>query len=230
MPNNPLTAEQLLGNLNEIERKFAPPQLYAAGNRRILEEGARVAVVGSRTASPAALARTRKLVGLLIDRGIVVVSGLAYGIDTAAHQAAIAKKGRTIAVIGTSLDEAYPKENKDLQDEIRRDHLLISQFASGYPIQRKNFPIRNRTMALIADATVIIEASDTSGSLSQGWEALRLGRGLFITKAVAENASLSWPEKMMPYGARILSDETVDEFIESLPQRTKAWVNDAVPF
>jgi hypothetical protein len=119
----------------------------------ILGEGARVSIVGSRKASPEGLRRASKLAGLLAGRGIVIVSGLAEGIDTAAHTAAIHRGGRTIAVLGTPLDQVFPRQNAALQDQIMRDHLAVSQFPAGNPIQRKNFPLRNRTMALISDAT-----------------------------------------------------------------------------
>jgi DNA processing protein len=111
-----------------------------------------------------------------------------------------------------------------------QDYLCLSQFPMGAPIQRKNFPLRNRTMALISDATVIIEASDTSGSLSQGWEALRLGRGLLMTQSVANNPGLTWPAKMRHYGAQILSDDTIDAFLDSLPRRTEADTRGDLPF
>ena len=82
----------------------------------------------------------------------------------------------TIAVLGTDLDDCYPPENRPLQERLMREHLVISQFPSGTPSRRTNFPRRNRTMALLTDATVIIEAGESSGTLDQGWEALRLGR------------------------------------------------------
>ena len=100
-----------------------------------------------------------------------------------------------------------------------RDHLAISQISAGAPTQRRNFPLRNRTMALISDATVIIEATDESDFLHQGWEALRLGRPLFIAKSILDRPGVTWPAKMMEYGARILSDETLPEFEEALPAR-----------
>jgi DNA processing protein len=224
------TPEQLLGPLNEVERKNAPQTLYVEGNTGILEEGARVSIVGSRNATPQGIKRAAKLAHALVRQGKVVVSGLAEGIDTAAHTAAIRHHGRTIAVIGTPLGQAYPKRNAPLQEQIGRDQLLISQFPPGSPVERKNFPLRNRTMALISDATVIIEAGDTSGSLSQGWEALRLGRQLFITRSVAENPKLKWPEEMLHYGARILADETLDEFFDILPLRPAASLHGQLPF
>ena len=98
----------------------------------------------------------------------VIVSGLARGIDTAAHKAAIEAGGKTIAVLGTPLDRTYPAENKALQAEIIKNHLAVSQFRVGSEVFSSNFIRRNRVMALIADASVIVEAGESSGSLSQG--------------------------------------------------------------
>lgn len=225
-----LSPQELLGPLNEVEQKNVPKTLYVAGDTGILAEGARVAIVGARKASPEGLRRASKLAGLLAGRGIVIVSGLAEGIDTAAHTAAIHRGGRTIAVLGTPLDQVFPRQNAALQDQIMRDHLAVSQFAAGSPVQRKNFPLRNRTMALISDATVIIEAGNTSGSLSQGWEALRLGRPLFLAKSVTEDPSLTWPAEFLHYGAVLLSDETIEEFFDALPARIAARLDGNIPF
>jgi len=224
-----LSAEDLLGPLNEFEAKNAPDTLYVLGNKDILRQGARVSIVGSRKATPFGIARARRLAAMLAERNIVVVSGLAEGIDTAAHTSAMEHGGRTIAVIGTPLDQVYPKQNRDLQEQIGKEHLLISQFAPGMPIQRKNFPMRNRTMALIS-ATVIVEASDSSGSLSQGWEALRLGRALFLTKALTEDSKISWTKEMLDHGAKVLSDETLQDFLDCLPERTEMEFDVALPF
>ena len=218
--------EELLGPLNEVERKYAPPTLFVQGDTEILTRGGRVSIVGSRKASADSLRRAEKLALILAERGHVVVSGLAQGIDTAAHRAAIAAGGRTIAVIGTPLNKVYPKENASLQSQIMQKHLCISQFPPGYPIQPKNFPIRNRTMALISDATVIIEAGETSGSLSQGWEALRLGRELFISNWLTQDKSLKWPGQMLGYGARVLSDQTLQTLIDELPERNGTLIFD----
>jgi DNA processing protein len=225
-----MTPSELLGQLNEVEQKFAPKTLFVAGRPEILNERPRVSIVGSRKASADGIQRAKKLARLVAERGGVVVSGLATGIDTAAHTAAIASKGLTVAVIGTPLNQVYPRENAQLQALIQDEYLCISQFPTGYPVQPRNFPIRNRTMALISDATVIIEAGDKSGAISQGWEALRLGRGLFISKWLTENESLSWPREMMAYGAEILSDDLLDEFFESLPVRVSPLEMYAVPF
>jgi DNA processing protein len=198
-----LIVEDLLGPLNEVEKKYAPRTLYVVGDTHIMRVGARVSIVGSRKASGFGVARARKLARKLTEHDIVVVSGLAEGVDTAAHTSAIEGGGRTVAVLGTPLDQVYPKKNAKLQQRMGNEHLLISPFPPGSPIQKENFPLRNRTMALISDATVIIEASDSSGSLSQGWEALRLGRPLFITKAILSSS------KFTPWSRPALSDDDV---------------------
>jgi DNA processing protein len=209
------TPEKLLGPLNDVETRYAPRVLFAAGDVSLLGGLSRVAVIGTRHPSDKGKARAARLARVLVEHASIVVSGLAEGIDTIAHCSAIKKGGRTIAVLGTSLDEVYPKRNYALQQEIMGNHLAISQFPRGWPIQRKNFPLRNRTMALIVDASVIVEAGDGSGTLSQGWEMLRLGRPLFILKSVCEDRSLSWPRKMFEYGAIPLSEPEL--LLEVLP-------------
>jgi DNA processing protein len=199
------TPEQLLGPLNEVEQKNAPERLFAQGDTSLLRGGTRVSIVGARKASPEGLRRARKLAAELVREGVIVVSGLAEGIDTAAHEAAIAAGGRTIAVLGTSLDRTYPAKNRELQRRIMDEHLAISPYAPGSAIYPSNFPYRNRVMALISDATVIVEAGETSGTLHQGWEAIRLGRLLFILKSITES-ELEWPKKMLQYGAQVLTE------------------------
>jgi len=210
------TLEELIGPLNDVEKKYAPKRLYAAGNLPIPLPSPRVAIIGSRKASPEGLKVARDISRTLVKRGIVVVSGLAKGIDTSAHKTAIKEGGYTIAVLGTPLDRVYPKENFELQHTIMLRHLAISQFPIRYPIQPKNFILRNRTMALLSDASIIVEAGDSSGSLHQGWEALRLGRPLFIWKSIMNDVSLSWPKKMIEYGAMELTyPEEVLDFLPS---------------
>lgn len=208
------TPNELLGPLNDIERRFAPERLFVRGNVSILD-APRVAVVGTRKPTVEGAASTRRLVGELVNHGVVVVSGLAEGVDTLAHVTAIERGGGTIAVLGTQIDEVYPAANRSLQERIGREQLVISQFPNGWLIQRKNFPLRNRTMALIADASVIVEAGDGSGTLSLGWEALRLGRPLFFLPSVLDLPSLRWPREMIEYGAAIL--ESVEPLLAVLP-------------
>jgi DNA processing protein len=208
--------EELLGRpLNEIEQKFAPSKLFLSIGRSVPLAGPRVAIVGSRKASSQGIHLTQEMASFLARRSVVIVSGLAEGVDTAAHEGAIRQGGLTVAVLGTPLDKFYPAKNGGLQKTIMRDHWAITQFPVGHPIEPKNFVIRNRTMALISDASIIVEAGETSGSLHQGWEALRLGRPLFISKQITDNASLRWPKKMMDYGAVELTE--YEEVIDVLP-------------
>lgn len=217
---NSLSPAEVLGELNDVERKNAPKTLYLAGDASLLRHGRRVSVVGSRSASPEGLARARSLARALVKHDIIVVSGLAQGIDAAAHQAAIDGCGRTIAVLGTPLDRFFPPENEALQRRLMQDHLVVSQFPTGYPFATRNFPIRNRTMALLTDATVIVEAGEKSGTLHQGWEALRLGRLLFLMESVAQDTTLSWPAEMIRYGAQVLSRANLERFLDEMPALT----------
>jgi len=212
------TPEELLGPLNEVERKNAPASLFIAGDIGLCRNFPKVAVIGTRQVSAIGMTRTRDLARMLAERGVVVVSGLALGVDACAHRSAIDAGGRTIAVIGTPLDQFYPKENAELQRTLMAKHLVISQFPEGTPAERKNFPMRNRTMALIANATVIVEAGEGSGTLHQGWEALRLGRPLFLLESLVKRDDLKWPKEMMDYGAQVLTRGALDVLFEFLPQ------------
>ncbi len=212
--------EAILGELSEFEAKNAPPELFLAGDAGLLTAGRKVAIVGSREATPEGLARARAVARSLVSHGITVVSGLAEGIDTAAHETAIEMGGRTIAVLGTPLSKAYPAKNAALLEAIKRDHLAVSQFPEGYPMRRDNFPRRNRTMALICDATIVIEAGENSGTRHQGWEALRLGRVLYLLESVAQNPALTWPKEMLRYGAQLLRREDVQSAFDDLPSFT----------
>jgi DNA processing protein len=213
--------EELLGPLNDVEEKNAPKELFFSGDVTLLSLSPRVSIVGSRKASPAGLAAARELAEKLVAHGAVVVSGLAEGIDTAAHEAAIAAGGRTIAVLGTPLNESYPAKNRALQERIMREHLVISQFRPGTPSRPGNFPMRNRTMALLSDATVIVEAGEKSGSLHQGWEALRLGRPLFLVEELVGGRGLAWVSEMERYGAETLRSGNLELLFELLPERAR---------
>jgi DNA processing protein len=158
-----------------------------------------VAVVGTRDVSENGRLRARKIARELSQAGIVLVSGLAKGVDTEALTAAIDNGGRVSAVIGTPVNKAYPPENKRLQEQIYRDHLLVSQFAPGQKTYQSHFPERNKLMAALSDATVIIEAGETSGTLHQAAECVRLGRWLFVAQNVLEDRSLTWPRRFEVY-------------------------------
>jgi DNA processing protein len=180
-------------------------KVWLAGDVSLVKKPC-VSVVGAREVSTEGAARARRLAKELAQAGIVTVSGLAKGVDTEAITEAINAGGRVIAVIGTPIDRAYPAENKRLQEKIYREHLLVSQFAVGKKVFPSNFPERNQLMAAISDATVIVEASDTSGSLHQAVECSRLGRWLFIAKSLADNPALTWPQKFLEYSTtRVLT-------------------------
>ncbi|HEV51759.1 MAG TPA: DNA-processing protein DprA, partial [Thermoprotei archaeon] len=149
----------------------------------------------------------------LVKGDIITVSGLARGIDTAVHEATLEFGGKTVAVLGTPLDRFYPPENAELQKRLMSEQMVISQFPVGHKTSPKDFVIRNRTMALISDATIVVEARERSGTVSQGWEAIRLGRPLYISQPLVE-AGLSWVKSMQWYGARVLRD--VDQVIEEI--------------
>lgn len=181
-----------------------------------------ISVVGTRNPSAEGIKRTKKLVNLLLKDGYTIVSGLAKGIDTIAHRTAIASNGSTIAVIGTPLNQVYPKENKDLQNLIKHNYLAISQVPffryskQGPQINKLFFPERNKLMSAISLATIIVEAGETSGTLVQARAALEQGRKLFILNNNFENKELSWPEKYFKKGA--IRVETYQDIISHLKQ------------
>lgn len=212
--------DEVLGFLGPFEKKNAPEALYMAGDAALLKIGTRVAVVGSRRSSGDGEKRARALVRALVEQGITVVSGLAEGIDTVAHETAIEAGGRTIAVLGTPLSQAYPSKNRYLLDIIKKDHLAISQFPEGYPTKGENFPRRNRTMALICDATIVVEASEKSGTRHQGWEAIRLGRLVYLLENVVNKPGMTWPKELIAYGAQVLRREDLDNLKYDIPNFT----------
>lgn len=191
-------------------------RIFYAGELSIIARPS-VSIVGTRKASPEGAARARKLARGMAEAKVSVVSGLAYGIDTQALTAAIEHGGRTVGVIGTPLDKASPAQNARLQEKIYSEHLLISQFEVGENVYPSNFPKRNKLMAAISDGTIVVEASDTSGTLHQSAECIRLGRWLFILRSVAEDASLTWPAKFLKYDKCVVVD-TIDDVTKRISQ------------
>jgi DNA processing protein len=171
-----------------------------------LAESRSVAVVGTRKPTPDGETRTRQLVRKLVKDGFTIVSGLAAGIDTVAHETAIEEGGRTIAVIGTPLSHTYPKDNAELQRKIASEYLLISQVpvrryeSQDCRMNRLFFPERNVTMSALTEATIIVEAGETSGTLIQARAALHQGRKLFILDSCFRRG-LKWPQKYADRGA-----------------------------
>ncbi|MBA4308360.1 MAG: DNA processing protein DprA [Sphingopyxis sp.] len=181
-----------------------------------LSETRCMAVVGSREPSEDGIKRAARLARELVERDFTVVSGLARGIDVAAHSAAIARGGRTIAVVGTPLGTCYPKEHLELQETIARDHLLISQvpvlrYSKQAPQHnRLFFPERNATMSALTEGTIIVEAGETSGTLTQARAALHQGRKLFILDSCFNRTDISWPARFEAEGAiRVRTPEDI---------------------
>jgi DNA processing protein len=171
-----------------------------------------IAIVGTRSPTEEGLKRVEKLAKGLVEKGYTIVSGLAGGIDTAAHNSALEAGGKTIAVIGTPLNDVYPKENKDLMAKIAKDHLVISQVPfikyekQNLKLKRFYFPERNKTMSALSQATIIVEAGETSGTLVQATAALKQGRKLFILQNNFDNLNLTWPKKLEAKGAIRVKD------------------------
>lgn len=162
----------------------APPVLFARG--QLVSTDIAISVVGSREASPRGIGIAETLAGSLVEAGITVVAGLALGIDTAAHRAALEAGGRTVAVIGTGINKVYPRPNKDLHAEIAAKGLLLSQFWPDAPPQRHTFLMRNATMSGYGIATVVVEAGEQSGARAQARMAVGHGRPVILTDLVVD--------------------------------------------
>lgn len=183
----------------------APRFLYIRGNKSLLYEKRAVAVVGSRQASEQAKANTRMLTRKLGENGIAIISGLAKGIDVTAHTEALRHGYNTVAVIGTSLNQYYPAENKGVRLEIEKKGLVVSQFSPAAKTQRWFFPLRNGVMSGLSLATVIMEAGETSGALKQADFALRQGRQVIIPRSIVNQKSVTWPQRYIDKGASVVA-------------------------
>jgi DNA processing protein len=172
-----------------------------------LSEMPSLCIVGSRKASDEGKQRAARLARELVKRGYAVASGLAEGIDSAAQNAALEAGGKTIAVIGTPLGEFYPKKNRELQEHIAKEHLLVSQVPvvrysqEHFKNKRNYFPERNATMSALTDGTIIVEAADTSGTLTQARAAMHQGRKLFILENCFQRTDITWPRHYEKMGA-----------------------------
>lgn len=208
-----------------LDAKYPVDLFYYKGNLDIAKENKLISVVGTRSLSQDGIWRTQKLVTLLAKDGYSIVSGLARGTDTVALTTAIKNNAKVIGVIGTPIDEYYPKENKPLQDIIAEKHLLISQVPfykySVEPFQTKKiyFVERDATMAALAKATVIVEAGETSGTLIQARACIQQGRKLFILKSCFDNPSITWPKKYEQEGA--VKVENIEDILSILDENYK---------
>lgn len=200
--------------------------LYYRGAWEITETRC-MAVIGSRAASDDGIRRATRLASELVERDFTVVSGLAKGIDAAAHKTAMAMHGRTVAVVGTPLGTCYPKEHADLQEAIARAHLLISQvpvlrYSKQAPQHNRFFfPERNATMSALTEGTIIVEAGETSGTLTQARAALHQGRKLFILDSCFNRTDIRWPARLEAEGAiRVRTSDDIWSALGSAPAIT----------
>jgi len=190
-----------------------PAVLYCDGS---VEPGDRqaVAIVGSRQATPYGLRITETLAGELSALGFTILSGFARGIDAAAHRAALAAGGRTIAVLGCGLDVDYPPGHASLHAEIAGSGAVLTEFAPGTPPRATNFPRRNRIISGLALGVVVVEAADDSGSLITARLALEQGREVFAVPGPIDVPTSQGPHGLLKQGATLV--ETVDDIVEEL--------------
>lgn len=200
-----------------------PPIVFTRGT--IEDDQRAIAVVGTRTASPDGIARAQAATGILADQGITIVSGLAAGIDTAAHKTALALGARTVAVVGTGIDRYYPKQNSALQNTIAARGLVLSQFWPDAAPSRKSFPMRNAIMSGYAAATVVIEASQQSGTRIQARHALDHGRAVVLLREVL---GVQWAREISDRPGVAVVDGP-DEFLSAIKEILSARLNPVIP-
>lgn len=190
-----------------------PPVLWARGRVEALEMKV-VAIVGSRAATPYALEVAARLGGELAERGIAVASGLARGVDSAGHRGCLAAGGTTIAVQGCGPDRVYPAEHAELAAEIARNGLILSELGPGAAPLPEHFPLRNRIISGISLATVVVEASDRSGSLITARCALEQGREVMAVPGSVLSGRNGGSHALLKDGARVV--ETADDVLDGL--------------
>ncbi|HET8576976.1 MAG TPA: DNA-processing protein DprA [Methylomirabilota bacterium] len=197
----------------------APDALWVRGTLTA-EDALAVAVVGSRHATPYGLAVAESLAADLAARGMTVVSGLARGIDSAAHRGALRAGGRTIAVFGSGVDVIYPPENGRLAAAIAERGALVSQFAPGTPPFAYNFPERNRVIAGLALGVVVVEAAERSGSLITAGFAGELGREVMAVPGRTTSEQSAGAHRLIQDGAALVTGWR--DVIAQLPVRWQA--------
>jgi DNA processing protein len=191
-----------------------PLALHVRGDRTLLARTS-VALVGSRHASPYGVNASAHLARQLVSAGLVIVSGMARGIDAAAHHAALDGGGTTIAVLGTGIDVIYPRSNARLYHRIAERGLLVTEFGPGTPPKPEHFPIRNRLISGISKGTVIVEATRRSGSLITARMAAEQNRDVFAVPGSIFSAGSEGTHRLLQYGAKLVHD--VNDVLEELP-------------
>jgi DNA processing protein len=197
--------------LRGLERR--PIVLYVAGDAEVLNEP-QLSIVGSRNPTPAGRDTAFQFAESLAERGLAVTSGLAEGIDSAAHRGALAAQGITLAVLGNGIDRIYPRSNQSLSEEIRFRGALISEFPLGTPPRRENFPQRNRIIAALSLGTLVVEAARRSGSLITARLAGDQNRELFAVPGSIHNPLSRGCHELIRQGAKLT--ETVADILSEL--------------
>jgi DNA processing protein len=205
-----------------------PPALWVRGNCSALTSRA-VAIVGSRAGSPYALAVAERLAADLSTRGIVIVSGLARGVDSAAHRGTLSVNGATLAVLGSGADVIYPAEHRDLARQIEGDGAIVSELVPGTPPQKQFFPLRNRIISGLSRAVLIVEAGEKSGSLITARCALDQGRDVLAVPGNVLSGRNRGGHALLRDGAKIV--ESADDILEELgvwssAGTTSRWANE----
>ncbi|MBN2057662.1 MAG: DNA-processing protein DprA [Candidatus Saganbacteria bacterium] len=205
-----LAAEAYPALLKEIYDP--PPVIYLKGADLLYDKA--IAIVGTRNATRYGQETARRLAYELACCGLTIVSGMALGIDTAAHEGALAAKGRTIAVLGTSLDIIYPPANQPLAAEIAGSGAIISEFPLGTDYERGHFPRRNRIIAGLCLGTIVVEGHHDSGALITAKQALDQGREVFAVPGQVCFDQAKGPHWLIKNGAKLV--ESVDDVLEEL--------------
>lgn len=191
-----------------------PPALFAKG---ALPEAPSVALVGSRKASRAGLETARALGRALAERGVCVVSGLALGVDAAAHEGALEARGPTVGVLGCGIDVVYPRENWLLFETVARSGVLLSEYGPGEAPLAWRFPARNRIIAGLCDVVVVVEAPEKSGALITAAHALEAGRDVWAVPGPPGARECRGSNRLLADGAGVLWD--VAEFADAVGPR-----------
>jgi DNA processing protein len=196
-----------------------PKQLYFQGlvditSPSVLQNA--VAIVGTRKPSEYGKNFAYELAKFLASRQSTVISGLALGIDAAAHRGSLDGNGTTIAVLGTGMDIIYPRENKDLFTEISQRGLLLTEFKNGQPPEKYTFPMRNRIIAALANALVVVESDETGGAMITASLARKIGRRVFALPGRVDQSTSRGPNKLIQQGATLIT--SVEDFWEQFTQ------------
>lgn len=211
-----------------LETADPPTVLYVKGRAELLNLPA-LAIVGSRNATPQGKANAEAFAMALAEAGLTIVSGLALGIDAAAHRGGLRSKSSTVAVIGTGIDRIYPARNEALAHEIVEQGAIVSEFPLGTPALKENFPRRNRLIAGLARGCLVVEAAERSGSLITARLAGELGREVFAIPGSIHSPMSKGCHRLIKQGAKLVDDvrDILDEL--RLEQTLQRSAGDAKP-